>query len=236
MKTLQVPINASHALDYAKTVINQEQVIAAPTDTVYGVMCRYDSPTAISRLYEAKGRPPQKAIPVLLGNREQLTKIVRSPVDQRATLLMKKFWPGPLTLILDAISDLPAILTAGHPTVAVRIPQHKSLRELLDTIGPLAVTSANLSGQAETHTADEVEAQLGGRIPLILSNEVSNLEAENQVQGTASTIVDLSTKPVSHDHTTSDCAYKFLREGPIHMDVKRVLDEITATQDGAARC
>lgn len=247
MKTTQVPINSLHALDHAKTLINQEHVIASPTDTVYGLMCRYDSTTAISRLYEAKGRPPQKAIPVLLGNREQLTNIVRFPVGSRATLLMEKFWPGPLTLILDAHADLPTILTAGQSTVAVRIPQHKSLRDLLDNIGPLAVTSANLSGAAETHTAAEVAAQLGGRIPLILQNELNNqeIEDENQVRGIASTIVDLSTGDLStddlstgtttdhatRDHITFKRSIKFLRNGPIYRDVQRVLDEATIAEN-----
>lgn len=219
MKTTIVPIDKFDALAHAQAIINQNQVIAAPTDTVYGLMCRYDSITAISRIYEIKGRPATKAIPILIGNRKQLADIVRFPLDSRATLLMENFWPGPLTLILQATANLPDRLTAGQPTIAVRIPQHKHLQKLLNTIGPLAVTSANRSGKAETHSAAEVEAQLGGLIPLILDDS----QPEQKRCGIASTILDLSTAKDAQ----SGKAYKFLRTGPIHMAVKQTLDEAT---------
>jgi len=223
MKTTIVPIDTFAALEYAKSIINQDQVIAAPTDTVYGLMCRYDSITAISRIYEIKGRPAEKAIPILIGDREQLADIVRFPLDSRATLLMEKFWPGPLTLILPATTNLPNLLTAGQPTVAVRIPQHKHLQKLLNTIGPLAVTSANHSGQTETHSAAEVETQLGGLIPLILDDSQSEQKqrSTHKQSGIASTILALSTAK----DTQSGETYRFLRSGPIHTEVKQALDE-----------
>ena len=219
MKTIIVPFNKINAVASAKSLLREEQVIAAPTDTVYGVMCRYDSTVAISRLYDVKGRPPHKAIPVLIGMQEQLADIVRFPLDRRCAALMEKFWPGPLTLVLQARDSLPEILTAGQQTVAVRIPQHDSLRALLCDVGPLAVTSANLSGQAEAHSADEVMAQLGGRLPLILSDDEQTdgqtVQLQNKV-GMASTILDLSA---------ANGESRFLREGPIHMDVKQLIDE-----------
>jgi|GEM_PF-758843 len=236
MKTIIVPINKFDALTSAKTFISQDQVIAAPTDTVYGVMCRYDSATAISQLYEVKGRPPHKAIPVLLGMQEQLADIVRFPLDPCCNVLMEKFWPGPLTLVLQANNHLLDILTAGQQTIAVRIPQHDLLRQLLCDIGPLAVTSANLSGRPETHSAEQVKKQLDGRIPLILSDEKLERTLPHKI-GIASTILDLSGSSVldSGPHR-SDARYKFLRAGPIHVAVQHLLDNIKAEESRDSQC
>lgn len=236
MKTTIVPINNSKALEYAKLLLDQEQVIAAPTDTVFGVMCRYDSVTALTRLYEAKDRPPQKAIPILLGCVSQLTHLVRPPLEPRAELLMEKFWPGPLTIILPAHHTLPETLTAGQPTVAVRIPEHEQLRRLLSDFGPLAVTSANLSGKSETNSTGEVYAQLSGRIPLILADD--QLDDKQSIAprgpiGVASTIIDLSSLSATNTATSStqNEGYKFLRAGPIQAEVQQMLEQIAQTNE-----
>lgn len=230
MKTNIVPIIDSNAIERAEILLEQEQVIAAPTDTVFGVMCRYDSVAALTRLYEAKDRPPQKAIPILLGSISQLAHVIREPIDPRADELMEKFWPGPLTIILPARQTLPTMLTAGQATVAVRIPEHDQLRQLLNSYGPLAVTSANLSGQSETHSAAEVYAQLGGRIPLILDDDqrATRDATQGTPQGTppvgvASTIIDLSSASTS---VTKMGDYKFLRGGPIQAQVQHALDSM----------
>jgi L-threonylcarbamoyladenylate synthase len=179
------PLADPQAQATALALLADGQVIAAPTDTVYGVMCRYDSPEAIARVYAVKARPPDKAIPVLIGERGQLDALAVQPLPALAPPLIDRFWPGALTLVLPALPHLPAILTAGQPSLAVRMPDHLGLCALIRRSGPLAATSANLSGAPETHSADEVAAQLDGRLPLILS-------APLQTEQPASTIVDLT--------------------------------------------
>jgi L-threonylcarbamoyladenylate synthase len=208
VQTRTLPIQDPHAQTTALALLTAQQIIAAPTDTVYGLMCRFDSATAIELLYEAKQRPPQKAIPVLICDQTQLVLVTPIPVSPMAQRLIQDFWPGPLTLVLPVLATLPAILTAGQPTVAVRMPNYAALRQLIQRAGPLAATSANRSGGPDSTTAAEVLAQLNGRIPLILTDDESNATGEPAL---ASTIVDLGgTEP------------RILRPGPI-ADAVRVL-------------
>jgi L-threonylcarbamoyladenylate synthase len=198
-----------HALVRASALLHDEQVIAAPTDTVYGVMCRYDSVAAIERLYVAKDRPPRKAIPILLGGEEMLAQVSPGPLPELARQLIARFWPGPLTIVVAAHPALPAILTAGQPTVALRVPDHDDLRRLLQMVGPLAATSANRSGAADTTTAAEVLAQLDGAIPLILADDDA---ADRRKLRMPSTLVDLTVTPPA-----------ILRAGPIEAEVRKIV-------------
>ena len=208
-QTLVVSIQDPAARAFAIDLIAHEQVVAAPTDTVYGVMCRFDSAAGIERLYGAKDRPPQKAIPVLLADVDQMAQLVEGELPSPAQRLIDHFWPGPLTLVLPARPSLLATLTAGQPTIAVRMPAHSALRTLLRATGPLAATSANRSGCSDTGTAAEVLAQLGGRIPLILADD----EAADRVKlRVPSTIVDLTVTPA-----------RVLRVGQIATAVEKVL-------------
>ena len=209
MKTRVCIIRDDASLALALDVIRGEQVIAAPTDTVYGVMCRYDSSQAIERLYAAKDRPPQKAIPVLIADHAQLDLLVAGEARRNCPSADGALLAGALTLVLPAWPDLAAILTAGQATVAVRMPAHDRLRALIRRAGPLAATSANLSGQPDTRSAQEVLAQLNGRIPLILADDA---DAERRKTMTPSTIVDLTTEPPV-----------LLRAGPLETEVRRLL-------------
>ena len=198
MKTKILPIQDPNASATALALLTAQQIIAAPTDTVYGLMCRYDSVAAIELLYEAKQRPPQKAIPVLISDQAQLALLTPTPLSPLAQSLIENFWPGPLTLVLPALTTLPAILTAGQPTVAVRRPDHAALRQLIELAGPLAATSANISGGPDSATTAQVLAQLDNRIPLVLADDA------NERTALASTIVDLT-----------DSTPRLLRPGPI---------------------
>jgi L-threonylcarbamoyladenylate synthase len=172
----------------ALRLLAAEQIVAAPTDTVYGLMGRFDSEAAIEQIYIAKGRPPHKGILTLIGDLAQLAQLTPLPVSAVARTLMENFWPGGLTIILPALPTLSPSLTAGQTTVGVRLPDHAGLRKLLQQSGPLAVTSANLSGGADANSADQVLIQLGGKIPLILA------DADDKRNGDArpSTIIDVS--------------------------------------------
>jgi L-threonylcarbamoyladenylate synthase len=210
-----LPLRDPNAQSEALALLAQEEIFAAPTDTVYGIFARPDSPTAIGRIYTAKARPPDKAIPILIGDSAGLEQVARPPWSPLAQPLMEKFWPGALTLVLPAQPHLPAILTAGQATVAVRMPAHAALCALLRRTGPLAATSANRSGGADTHSAAEVQAQLDGCLPLILSGEGPTSMPSAQLS-LPSTLVDL----------TDPMGPRILRPGQLHVEVSALLAEL----------
>lgn len=190
MDTIIRPITDANAIAQALALLGVGEIIAAPTDTVYGLMCRFDRPDAIEKLYVAKGRPPHKAIPVLIGAEAQLTPLTPMPLPPSAQTLIRRFWPGALTVVLPALPNLPTILTAGQATVGVRWPDHAALCALIRQAGPLAATSANRSGEPEARTAAAVLDQLGGRIPLILAGD--RMATASSDDSTPSTVVDVT--------------------------------------------
>lgn len=188
MKTHVVPADRPGALAQAAAVLRAGGLVAFPTDTVYGVGAHALLPDAVARLYTAKVRPEGKAIPLLLADAADIERVSRD-LPPLAWRLIAAFWPGALTLVAPRSAWLPDIITAGGPTVAVRLPDHPTPRALARALGaPLAATSANLSGQAEATTAAEVLAQLEGRIELLLDGGVC-------AGGVASTVLDLTVHP-----------------------------------------
>lgn len=166
MDTSVILAEDKSALQSALNILQGGGLVAFPTDTVYGVgALAFDAP-AVESIYLAKYRPVEKAIPVLLGGLEDLEAVSLNP-PLEAQKLADRFWPGPLTLVLPKHFDLPPVVSATD-SVGVRVPDHPVARELLLAAGPMAVTSANISGQASPKTAQEVKRQLNGRIPLIL--------------------------------------------------------------------
>ena len=169
----------------AVAALREGRIVAMPTDTVYGVGVALDAPDGLPRLFAAKDRPLDKAIVLLCADQEQAATVgVFSPA---ARALAERFWPGGLTLVLPQRQDagLPAVLTGGAATIGVRVPDHDCPRCLARELGPLPVTSANLSGQPAANYAAEVAAQLGDRIDLILDGGPAR-------GGTPSTVVDCS--------------------------------------------
>jgi L-threonylcarbamoyladenylate synthase len=164
-------------------VLRTGGVVAIPTDTVYGICVALDTPGGVERLCSVKRRPPDKGIVLLLGEMAQAARIgVMTPA---ATALAKACWPGALTMIVPQRSDLApsAALTAGTPTIGLRVPDHATPRALASAVGPLPTTSANVSGLAEARDAREIQDQLGDAIDLILDGGAAH-------GGPASTVVD----------------------------------------------
>jgi|NGEPerStandDraft_6_1074524.scaffolds.fasta_scaffold15515_3 L-threonylcarbamoyladenylate synthase len=182
----------------AQEVLQEGGLVAFPTDTVYGVGTLAFNAAAVRSIYIAKDRPDDKAIPVLIGDSTDLEKVTQE-IPEAASRLAARFWPGPLTLVVPKRPDLPETVSAT-PTVGVRVPDHALARKLLSAVGPMAVTSANLSGQPSPSTAQEVLAQLGGRIALII-------DGGKTPGGIPSTVVDCSGQEI-----------RILREGPILKD------------------
>lgn len=188
MQTRVISADRPGALAQAVAVLRAGGLVAFPTDTVYGVGAHAYLPAAVARLYTAKVRPEGKAIPLLLGDAADIERVSRD-LPQLTQRLMDAFWPGALTLVVPRNPELPDIVTAGGPTVAVRLPDHPVPRALARALGAsLAATSANLSGQAEASSAADVLAQLDGRIDLLL-------DGGRCPGGVPSTVVDLTAQP-----------------------------------------
>lgn len=204
-RTTIQPITDTAAIEEAFVLLAAGEIIAAPTDTVYGLMCLFDRADAIEKLYIAKGRPLQKAIPVLIGDVAQLAQLTPQPLPPPAQTLTHRFWPGPLTVVLPALPSLPSNLTAGQPTVGVRWPAHAALCALIRRAGPLAATSANRSGEPEARTAADVMDQLGGHVPLILAGDPPATRSPHV--SAPSTVVDVTQM--------CDGLPKILRPGPL---------------------
>jgi L-threonylcarbamoyladenylate synthase len=197
METIIVSSQEPGALDLSERLLGQGDLVAFPTDTVYGLGAALFNHQAIDRLYVVKGRDIAKAIAVLVGDETALEQVA-GVLSGFAASLARRFWPGPLTLVVAAHPALPANLSP-LPTVGVRMPDHPLALALLRRTGPLAVTSANLSGEPSAVTAEEVYAQLNGRIPLIL-------DGGHTPGGLPSTVVDCTgSEPV------------ILRPGPISL-------------------
>lgn len=166
----------------ARQAIARGQLVVIPTDTVYGVAADAFSPAAISLLLEAKGRGRQSPPPVLMPSAQTLDGLADN-VPEKVRALATEFWPGGLTIVLDAQPSLRWDLGDAHGTVAVRVPAHPVALELLAETGPLAVSSANLTGKPAAVTAGEAHDQLGARVEVYLDGGAS-------AEGAASTIVD----------------------------------------------
>lgn len=188
METQCLSSNDLQSLDYAVQLLRAGYAIAFPTDTVYGVGADGFNEQAIEQLFIVKERERGKAIPYLLADVSDLVKVVRE-MPRAAQILAEKFWPGGLTLVVPASPRVPKILIAGGDTVAVRVPNHPTTRALIAKMGvPLATTSANLSGGPDPANAQEVLAQLNGRIPLVLDGGATR-------GNVPSTVVDVTTDP-----------------------------------------
>ncbi len=186
------------ALKAVLDVIRKGGVAAFPTDTVYGIGCAVDNAKAIQQLYAIKERDALKAIPVLIGSLDQMEAIA-SDFNKPAQILAENFWPGALTIVIQKNQDLPQELSS-FATVGIRMPAHDWLLELMKNCGPLAATSANISGGPSPSTAQEVFEQLDGRIELIIDGGECR-------GGIPSTVVDCS-----------QAEPKILREGGISSD------------------
>ena len=190
-------------VDYGIQVLRQGGLVAYPTDTVYGLGASMSLPRAVQRVFAAKRRPRDMALPLLVADASQIAELA-GRVPPVARQLIDSFMPGALTLVLPASRAVPATVTAGGSTVAMRIPDHPIPIALIEGIGtPLVGTSANLSGSPSPLTAAEVRSQFGDDIDTVIDDG-------ERCRGTESTIVDVTGEtPV------------ILREGAISAEALR---------------
>ncbi|KAL7752281.1 hypothetical protein RI367_002327 [Sorochytrium milnesiophthora] len=187
---LQSPTNTP-ALEAARDLLARDEVVAMPTETVYGLAANALSPTAIAKIFAAKNRPLDNPLIVHVSSLEMLaTLLPGGQVPDIYVPLLERFWPGPLTLLMRAnVDTVPRQVTAGLPNVAVRMPAHAVARHLIAACKfPLAAPSANSSGRPSPTLASHVLADLGGRIPLILDGGQCDC-------GLESTVLDVTRTP-----------------------------------------
>ncbi|MGM0883949.1 MAG: L-threonylcarbamoyladenylate synthase [Bacillota bacterium] len=169
-------------LQEAANLLGGGGLVAFPTETVYGLGADARSTAAVERIFAAKGRPSDNPLIVHIANRRQLDELVL-PYPQLAAALMDRFWPGPLTIVLPARPGaLSPLVTAGLPTVGVRIPDHKAALELLELAGcPVAAPSANRSGRPSPTLAEHVLDDLDGRIDGVVDGGATGVGLESTV-------------------------------------------------------
>jgi L-threonylcarbamoyladenylate synthase len=178
------------AVARAAALLRAGETVAFPTETVYGLGADALNPSAVRRVFAAKGRPADNPLIVHVAKAEDTAALVRE-LDGRARALMARFWPGPLTLVLPRSDAVPPEVTAGLDTVGVRLPAHPAARALIRAAGtPVAAPSANRSGKPSPTSARHVYDDLCGRVPLIL-------DGGDCAVGLESTVLDLTeTVPV----------------------------------------
>ncbi|MGE5227025.1 MAG: L-threonylcarbamoyladenylate synthase [Planctomycetaceae bacterium] len=192
-------------LEEAAAAARRGALVVLPTDTVYGIGTRPDDRSATARLFEAKERPRGLTLPVLVASLEDARRV--AVMDERAERLAGAAWPGPLTIVLPRSADALGWDLGGEAaTVGVRIPAHPLAVSLLAATGPLAVTSANRSGEPPARTCDELVAAFGDAVAVYLCED-------HPLEGRSSTVVDL----------TGD-GPRILREGEVtERDLRRYL-------------
>lgn len=195
MQNARITRFSESVLDDAADCVAKGGVIVLPTDTVYGIGCAYDNAAAIERIFEIKRREPTKSIAVLIADLDQVALLTDDFAPQ-ARRLAEKFWPGGLTLVIAKRSGLPANLSL-FPTIGVRIPDHDLTRALIRRTGPLATTSANLSGEKAACSLAEIPADWAERVDALYD--------DGPVRGgLASTVVDCTSREL-----------RILREGAL---------------------
>ena len=180
----RTPDELAAAVDAAVAELAEGNPVALPTETVYGLAADAMRPDAVVKIFEAKERPFFDPLIVHLPDQEWLEKITEIPARSRALVaeLTKRFWPGPLTLVLPRRDDVPDIVSSGLPTVAVRISAHPVFSAVCSAFGkPLAAPSANRFGRISPTAAAHVNTELGGRIPLILDGGSTEYGLESTI-------------------------------------------------------
>lgn len=209
MKTLYLSVDSQRPdpgiIQQAAELLKREELVAFPTETVYGLGAGVFYPRAVQKIYQVKGRMLANPLLVHVSSVEQISELVTAIPDS-ARLLMDRFWPGPLSIILPARDNVPEIVRGGKNSVGLRMPDHPVALELIARAGPLAAPSANLSGRPSPVSARHVQADLDGKIAAVLDAGPTGV-------GLESTLIDLS-KP----------EYKILRRGGIAVeDIENVL-------------
>ncbi len=201
-------------VDQAAKLIIQGEVVAFPTETVYGLGADAKNPEAISKIYSLKGRPSDNPLIVHLSDTAQAEDFAEL-ISADAKKLMAEFWPGPLTLILKKKPEVLDAVTSGLSTVALRIPDHPVALQLIRKTGPLVAPSANKSGRPSPTNADHVRQDFGNKFPV--------LDGGQTRVGLESTVLDISSRPytILRPGKCSDKELSQVIDADIRYDLKK---------------
>jgi L-threonylcarbamoyladenylate synthase len=177
MKTLHL---LPHEIDKAIELLKLGEPVAMPTETVYGLAAPLFDVAAVQKVFLLKGRPSDNPL-IAHVSTLAMVDLIADHLPPEFTLLASHFWPGPLTLIVPRKKGVPDIVSAGHPTIAVRMPSHPLALQLIDALGPLVAPSANLSGKPSPTTAQHVLEDLEGRLKAVLDGGPCSLGIESTV-------------------------------------------------------
>lgn len=207
-ETVRFDPAAPGAIEMAADLIAVGGVVAIPTDTVYGIAASLSHPEALRRIFTIKHRDQSKPLPILVSSTDALARLIPE-IDHDIALLLDAYWPGPLTVALDAPAGMPDEVLAPNGSIGVRLPNHRLAIELIERVGgAIACTSANLSGQHPATSADDVMQAVGTTVDGIVDGGVTS-------GGVASTVIRIE-----------DGVIWSIREGPIP------IEHIRATWDG----
>jgi L-threonylcarbamoyladenylate synthase len=190
-------------------IIGRGGVVVFPAKCLYGIAVDARNPEAVARVFEVKRRPQDNPILVLINERQDLERLVKR-VPEKAVALMDRFWPGDVTIVFEAVDDLPGVLTAYTGKIGIRMPQHPVARALIKQLGtPMTGTSANISGARGINRVQDLAPALVSRVDLVL-------DAGELKGGKGSTVVDVTGDTV-----------KVLREGEVaEADILRAVANI----------
>lgn len=229
LATVDVTAELTTDVSRAAHLIREGGMVAFATETVYGLGANALDPRAVARVFDAKQRPHFDPLIVHVADESGLETLV-TEVPALARPLMKRFWPGPLTLVLPKREIVPDLVTSGLPSVAVRIPDHPQARELIRLSGvPIAAPSANLFGRISPTTAAHVLEQLGDRIDAVLDGGPCRVGVESTVldlSTSASTATSLTGSACEGDRETS--RPRLLRPGGVTLEeIESVIGSVT---------
>ncbi|MBQ7957706.1 MAG: threonylcarbamoyl-AMP synthase [Clostridia bacterium] len=180
MKT-EVLKASEESIKKAAEIISSGGVVGVPTETVYGLGANALDEDAVGRIFEAKGRPKDNPMIVHISCLEEAEPLVKK-IPEKAKLLAEKFWPGPLTIIMEKTDKVPSVTSGNLDTVAIRMPSHEVMRKIIKESGcPIAAPSANLSGSPSPTNAKYVYDDMNGKIPLIIDGGECNVGLESTV-------------------------------------------------------
>lgn len=196
-------LEEGRALEEAVSTVQRGGVVAFPTDTVYGIGASLSHPPALARIYDIKGRSPDKPIPILISRPDVIDELV-DDADEALIELAHRFWPGPLTVVLKAKASLPMEVIAPDGTCGVRIPDHSIPLAIAQANGgAIATTSANRSGMPAATTASEIHEALGPDLDMVLDGGIAPRKS-------ASTVIRREGDTIS-----------VIREGSVRLDEMR---------------
>jgi len=217
--TLIIKINPKkpekQLIKMASDVLKESNLVAFPTETVYGLGAGAFNRKAVAKIFNAKGRKADNPLIVHIADRKDLNKLAKN-IPNEARLLANAFWPGPLTLVLEKKDIIPSNVTSGLDTVAIRMPSNKIALELIRASGPIAAPSANLSGRPSGTSVKHVIQDFDGKINCIIDGGDSKI-------GLESTVVSLASSPpllLRPGYITLEQLRKYLPEIEVHKSIK----------------